>query len=234
MRYLLMLGLMLGTFVASGVFVVDERQVAIIDSSSGAKIYSPGIHWVVPLRGKLYYIYTNQRAMSTKINLSINQSEQQMGFNLLINWQVHDPIIYSRYLDTHSKANFNSQLLAGVLDQLTKIAKSSTSLAIFENKLNETAHGWENKSLGIRIINISLAGAELINTNLQESAENIATAFDKAQKIKIAADTEQSNILKQLNKEDAKFFDYFMKIYHYQTSAKDKSEVPALNLIYSK
>lgn len=157
MRNLLVIILLLGAFLLSGFYTVDERQVAVISSAPNKmEIHAPGLHWKVPFLGNLNYIYMNMRSSylttSSMIDLADNQ---RIGTKMIINWQVVSPQLYLGTVLAGEK-NFDTKFAQGIIMQIESIAANSDSVLNFEEQVNSQMVNREFKSLGIELINIGI------------------------------------------------------------------------------
>ncbi len=243
MRNLLVLILLLGAFLLSGFYTVDQRQVAVISSTpTKMEINAPGLHWKVPLMGTLNYVYMNMRSSylmtSSVINLANNQ---KIGARMIINWQVISPQVYLGVVLTNEK-DFDVRFAQTALSQIESIAALSSSPAEFEELVNAQLVNRELKKLGIKLINVGIiqvtpgvtgesslvTGAGTINNS--ESA--IESAFYQARQIKLLAESQQAQLIGQLKSRNINFFNYWWQIQQLGKTARSKQDVPPLDKIY--
>lgn len=226
-------------FLLSGVFVVDERQVAVVKiSPNKVLIYAPGIHWQLPFSAQINHVYTNLRTSYITLPLqAANKNINLENISIIVNWQVVKPAAYINFLAKNSRKELDARLVKDIITDIMPFAQKSNSVAEFENLLNSKAHDWLHDELGIKIINIALVSAlpkldESKEASLiisESSMDSLEHSYNQALGIKESADKEQQVKFDELRKKDAAFFDYFMKIRYYQLNAKSKQDVPALD-----
>lgn len=104
----------------ASIIVVDESQDAIVRSGTAVKVYSRGIHFVVPFVDQVSYIYMNERSSLLVLELKNGQ------IKVVLNWHVTDPVKY----DTLYKESepFSVRLVAAIHEDLAEKI-NSTSLA---------------------------------------------------------------------------------------------------------
>lgn len=243
MRNLLVLILLLGAFLLSGFYTVDQRQVAVISSTpTKMEINAPGLHWKMPFVGNLNYVYMNMRSSyltaSSVINLADNQ---KIGTRMIINWQVVSPQVYLGVVLTNEK-DFDARFAQTILSQIESVAALSSSPAEFEEQVNAQLVNRELKKLGIKLINVGITqitpgitsessvvtGGSVVNNS--ESA--IESAFYQARQIKLAAESQQAQLIQQLKSRNSNFFNYWWQIQQLGKTARSKQDIPPLDKIY--
>ena len=243
MRNLLVLILLLGAFLLSGFYTVDQRQVAVISSTpTKMEIKAPGLHWKVPLLGNLNYVYMNMRSSylttSSVINLADNQ---KIGTRIIINWQVVSPQVYLSVVLANEK-DFDARFAQTVLSQVESVAALSSSPAEFEEQVNAQLVNRELKKLGIKLINVGIiqlvpgiAGesSPVVEIGVANSSESaIESAFYQARQIKSTVESQQTQLLQQLKARNANFFNYWWQIQQLGKTARSKQDIPPLDKIY--
>ncbi len=234
---LIILVLVIG-YLLSGIFVVDEREVAVVKlSADKVLIYAPGVHWRMPFTAKVDQVYTNLRTSYLSMPITLNNNESNVeNISVIVNWQVIKPSLYVNFLASHTRKDLDIRLFNIVMNELNAIAKNSNSLPAFENMLNSQAQNREHPELGIDIVNVALVNTKPISKDksTQSQTNDIESAFTLAKQIKDEADINQQEQLAKLRKMDSGFFDYYMKIRYYQLNAKSKQDVPPLSSLLAK
>lgn len=242
MRNLLVLVLLLGAFLLSGFYTVDQRQVAVVSQTpTKMEINAPGLHWKLPFVGNLNYVYMNMRSSylttAPLINLVDNQ---KVGVKLIINWQVISPQVYLGSVVTSEK-DFDVRFAKAVITQIESIAAISSSPAIFEEQVNSQLANYKLQNLGIKLINVGIVqmipgmdgeSAALQTMSFNNSESMIESAYYDALQIKSIAESQQAQLLRQLKLRNANFFNYWWQIQQIGKTAHNKKDVPPLDKLY--
>lgn len=242
MRNLLVLVLLLGAFLLSGFYTVDQRQVAVVSKTpTKMEIYAPGLHWKLPFVGNLNYVYMNMRSSylttAPLINLVDNQ---KVGVKLIINWQVISPQVYLGSV-VNSEKDFDVRFAKAVITKIESIAAISSSPAIFEEQVNSQLANYKLQNLGIKLINVGIVqmipgmdgestASQTMSFNNSESM--IESAYYSAQQIKSIAESQQAQLLQQLKSRNVNFFNYWWQIQQIGKNAQNKKDVPSLDKLY--
>lgn len=235
MRNALIILLLIAGFLLSGIIVVDQREVVTVQNQNKITLFAPGIHWKLPFSGKVDFVYTNLRTSYLTIAQALQFPEQdQVQIGVIVDWQVVNPAQYVKYTSENTLKGFDVKLVNLVTANIESLAQSSNSLKDFESQLNFKAHNILFGELGIDVVNIALVNVSSVTqqpiANGKES--DLIASYTLAQQIKGSADQEQLQSLAKLRKQDSNLFDYYMKIRHYQETARTKGEVPPLAQIY--
>lgn len=240
----LLLGLvLLGLFfLASGVFIVDVRQIAIVkEYNDKIKLYATGIHWRAPLLSQLDYVYTNLSAQNLSINESTSDAPLSRQLKLLINVQVIDPLVYFNYTSRHKPDEYNAAIETAISSKIQTDFKEFSNNADLIKAIENNFSNIIVTELGIKLVSINITNIHLVPTTLKpiilepESSVpslSIESTYYAALQIKNLADDQRSESLATLRAKNPKFFDYYMKIQRYSHEAKDKKEVPSFEQLY--
>ena len=239
MKNILIIFLLVIVIIFSGVFIVDEREVAVITGDSNtAKVYSTGVHWHLPMYGNFSYIYMNQRDSYLALTITPNNAPQGSNIiNVAITWQVIDAIKYVKYLNQHSRKDFDKNMadfVSGII--LDSVAKSSSDQQLLRN-LHLSQVNIVNPDTGIAIKSINALGLSQVNSSKPDYSESdslilIESTYNYALQIKQDADKVQQAVFDQLRQRNRRFYDYFSKINYYQAMAESKDDVPSFEQLY--
>lgn len=237
MRNLVLIIFLTSIFLFSGLFIVDEREVAVTINNKDATSYSCGIHWKIPFVGNTTYVYKNIRSSYFSLSEPLSISEnRQVNSKFMFTWVVVNPIQYVKYLQANSSKQLDEVLVTQLNDKIRSQSSSSTSLIDFTNrvtKLNNIVFD----SLGVKVMSLNLVNVAVESSNMQSDA--IMSKFSPestyiyAMQIKNQADLTQQQQLQKLKNVNQSFYEYFMKINLLQKSAKSKSDVPTLDKLLS-
>ena len=255
MRNAVVLLLLVIGFVFSGFFVVDQQQVVIKDTTP-LQLFEPGIHWSLPFSATLQPVATNLRTSCLPLSITVPQ-HQKIALKVLIQWQVVKPLKYLNYLNSPPQNRDSQARNPQYQDSQGRNPQYQESLQKFapklaelvESQLNAVAaagmpsllaqlHATDYAELGIRILKISFISiavaesAAQATTNLTAAPLSLESSFNLAQQLKNTTEKLKHNELAQLRRQDPRFFDYFMKIEDYRTTAKTHQDVPPFKQLY--
>lgn len=219
----------------SGVFTVNDNEIAVLKHGNDYSELKSGIYWHIPLYDKTTFIYTNDRIAENDYQQNIVVDKQNYIISYSTNWKVINPVQFVKYTDKNSKQELNKGIESAINLRLNEIVKGGDLLAVVNqisllSKINI-------QELGIEVTNVNVVNlsngqiketTNMINNRLQESD------FKIAQKIKESADSEYQNTLNEMQKKNNNFYQLYMKIYQLQHSDIAKESVPPLESFLTK
>lgn len=237
MRNLVLIIFLSSVFLFSGLFIVDEREVAVIINNKDVTSYSSGIHWKIPFVGNITYVYKNIRNSYFSLSESLPiAGNKQVDSKFMFTWTIVDPVQYVKYLHANPNKKFDAAIVTQLNDKIITQSSNSTSLIDFTDnvaKLNNIVFN----SLGVKVLSLSIINLEIESSNLQlesnTSNQSPESAYLYAMKVKSQADLTQQQQLQKLKNTNQSFYEFFMKINSLQSSAKSKSDVPTLDKLVS-
>lgn len=241
MRFFLISLLMLLGLGLSGFFVVDQREVGIIKSDTGNKIFTSGLHWKIPFYDELSFVYTNQRSSeisSSKLIKLKDGSQYTTDINVI--WQVSNPQVYIKYLQANSSKQLSVLLAQEVTAQVLQLATNSdNAIQLLQNLAKDDNRVLPTAGITILSKNIMSLKVESMMDKLSVESSIIISSplsaessYQLAQQIKLTAESKQSEQFSKLEKLDPKFYSFYMKINQLEKTAKTKNDVPALDELY--
>lgn len=232
---LFLLGILL---LFSGIFIVDEREVVVITHSvKDSKIYSTGIHWNLPFYGEISYVYKNERNNFVLIELdnSVTKQFEQMKLNIV--WSVNDPIKYVNYLNQYGRKKFDENMADIIQTRVigSTIKQVSNDVDLISYLKNNPINILDVNS-GIKISSVNVSEIKLISRSSSESLPQLSaeSAYSEAILIVQNANKEKQQALDKLKMQNPEFYNYYSLIRQYQMTAKNKSDVPAFDKLYSR
>lgn len=238
MRNLILLFLLIIVSIFSGIFIVDEREVAVnIRDSQHIKVYTTGLHWRIPFMGETRYVYTNLRHSYFSAPEPIVLNNVQLTGQYVFAWYVNNPKSYALYLQQNPGVNFATVLANEVYNVIKEQNKHVTSYDAFENKLLN----WHQLTLpqyGVVINNVNLSNTNLESINIESGTllnKSPESAYIAAQNIVKDADLQYQQNLDSLREINPALLDFMVKIDTIKSSAESKQDVPPLEkLIINK
>lgn len=225
----LLLIIFLGICVSiTGIFTVNDNEIAILKRGDSYTKFSSGIYWHIPLYDEITFVYTNNRMSEKNYEQVISIDNHKYKINYSIVWRVINPIQFVKYTNMNSKQDLNQYIESTVNSKINIIAEDGDLFAVINHisllsKLNI-------QKLGIEIDNVSVTSLSLFSNqdSVSISAQSESSNFVIAQKIKESADNQYNEVLKQMQNKNDKFYQLYMKIYQLQHSAKSKDVIPPL------
>lgn len=213
----------------TGIFTVNNNEVAILKRGNTYSEFNNGTYWRIPLYDDITFVYTNERIGENNYEHNIEVDKQSYKINYSVNWQVMNPLQFVKYTDENNRQELNKSIESAVNLQLSKISKDGDLFAV----INQTSllSKVDIQDLGIRIINVNITGistALSTNANSTDYNKEQESNLKLAQKIKESADNEYKTTLIEMQKKNDKFYQLYMKIYQLQHSTIAKESVPPL------
>jgi regulator of protease activity HflC (stomatin/prohibitin superfamily) len=247
MKKLMILLLLLGVILLAGTFTVSERETAVVTSyRHQQQVYPRGIHFAWPGISSVRCIYINERNSILTIPVKFSQPiESEMQVEVLVEWQVTQPIKYLNQLSQLGTLGLNNLLVEEVAKVLAEA--KLTDLNQF-NQQNSLIHAPVNlASLGIRVDRIKITKLKhlprLLKTQLYTkpvklepqvvSTQVIESAYYKVQMIKAQTEIDEENLYQQLKAQNPKFYAYFRQIELYRNKAESVADIPPLQQLYN-
>lgn len=239
MKNILILFLLGVLTLFSGLFIVDEREVAVIaHSAKDSKVYPTGIHWNLPFYGDFNYVYLNQRNSFVTIELNNISNHQTELAKLDIAWSVIDPVKYVNYLNQYGRKKFDENMTAVIENEiLASIVKEvATDAQLISYLNNQTFNVIDTKS-GVKISTVKVSSIKIMNayaSNESQAKLSIESAYSEAILIVQNANKEKQQALDKLKTQNPQFYNYYSLIRQYQMTAKNKNDVPSFDKLYSR
>lgn len=232
MRNIILLFLLSVICLFSGIFIVDEREVAVtITDKQQATVYSTGVHWRLPFMGDTRYVYTNVRHSSFNApDELVMQDNLQLTGQYFFEWRVTNPTAYALYLQQHPDVNLATVLSTDVFNQIKQQMQGKTNYESFTHALLN----WQAVNLsqyGISIDKVGVVNVSLEKVNLESGVLNKTpeSAYTSAHNIVQDADLQYQGTLDSLRHTNASFLDFMLKIKNIESSAKSRQDVPSLD-----
>ncbi len=235
MRILLLLFILLFGFGASGFFIVDEHEFAVISFDNNMQVFDSGLHWKFPFYGDLTYVYSNQRNsdISTTNTIRLKDGSQYIAEINMV-WKVYQVQNYMKYIQSNSMKQFAIDLSQDIESKVLLVAKNSTSSTDFMQKLStQSKYLLSNK--GIEILSINITSIKFVdNKNQIIKMMSAESSYQFAQQVKLTAENKQNQQLNVLKQKNIDFFNFYMKINQLEQTARIKQDVPPLSAIYQQ
>jgi membrane protease subunit HflC len=200
--------IVLGFGLLSSVFIVDERQKALVLQFGEVKkeIIEPGLNFRVPFIQEVVYYDDRILPLDTQSQEVTPLDDRRLVVDAFARWRIESPSQFRRAVGTGGEAA-GQQRLGRILNaQLREVLGAVNSGAVLSadrvglmNKIRDQAKR-EAKSLGIDVIDVRIKRADLPTQNLEatfermraererEAADEIARGNEAAQRVRASAD----------------------------------------------